>query len=57
MQELTAYAKEKIKEFPQLEEDIIDLVMLARDEIEDGGSEDHECEFAYGSIDELLSEV
>jgi hypothetical protein len=50
------YADEMIKKYPVLKNDIIDYVNLAIDEIEEGGSPDHEWELAYDSIKELVSE-
>lgn len=53
---LITYAKNRIKEFPQHQEEIIDLVDLARCEIDDGESEDHEVELAISDIDLLVGE-
>lgn len=51
---LKKFAIEKSKEYPELKEDIYDLVYLAEDEIEQGGSITHECELAHNSIVELI---
>ena len=54
--DLLEYAKGVIKDHPQLKQDVYELVELAQTEIEDGGSEIHECELAVGSIKELIEE-
>lgn len=54
LQELILYCKERAKEFPKLESDIIDLLVLAESEIEKGSSVAHECELAVNSIKELI---
>lgn len=48
---------ETIRKHPSLFEQITDLYFLCEDEIEQGGSEQHEIELCIGSIDELISEV
>jgi len=55
--ELRAYAREKARLYPAHAADIADLVELAIDEIETGGSELHECELAYHDIEELIKEA
>ena len=57
LQELKTYAEKMSAKYPQLDDEIRDLYFLAQDEIEDGGSEAHECELAVGSIDELIAEL
>lgn len=52
--DLVYYAKICIALEPEEQENIKDLVEMARDEIQDGGSEEHECELARDSIKELL---
>lgn len=52
---LTQYAKEVIKKYPNIKRGVIDFVEMAIDEIQDGGSEDHECDMAYDSIEDLIS--
>lgn len=53
---LKVYAINKIKEYPQLKEQISDFYYLAIDEINEGGSESHEVQLAINSIDELIKE-
>ena len=54
--ELVKYANEKMVQYPDLKLDIIGFVDLAEMEIEDGGSEDHECELALEDIKQLIKE-
>jgi len=54
LETLKTYCKEQIKAHPDLKDDIFDLYVMARDEINDGGSESHECELAYEDIKELI---
>jgi hypothetical protein len=44
-------------EHPQLSEEIKDLYYLALDEIEEGGSESHECELAYNDMLEVIKTI
>lgn len=44
-------------EHPQLSEEIKDLYYLALDEIEEGGSEFHECELAYNDMLEVIKTI
>lgn len=53
---LITYARNRIKEFPIFQEEIIDIVDLARCEIDDNGNVDHEVELAIGDIDQLVGE-
>lgn len=54
LEDLVAVVKDTIQKYPQLKDDVIDLYQLAKDEIEDGGSESHECELALRDINELV---
>jgi hypothetical protein len=54
--ELKKEAQRLIKEKPHLKEEIVDLYSLAVSEIEEGGSESHECELAYNDMLELEQE-
>jgi len=53
---LKVYAIAKIKEHPQLKEQISEFYYLALNEIEDGGSEANEVALAISSIDALIEE-
>ena len=53
---LKDYCLEKIKEYPNLENEIKDFFYWAQSEIEEGGSETHEVELAIQDIDYLIKE-
>jgi hypothetical protein len=54
MKELIKYAKELIVKYPDKKTEIIDFVQLCQDEIEQGGSVEHEIELCYSSLKELI---
>ena len=54
MKFLIEYAKTIIKQHPQHKSAIVDICTMARDEIEDGGSEAHEVELALSEIQDLI---
>ena len=54
LQQLRAKSIELAEQHPQYEDQIRDLFFLAQDEIEDGGSEDHECELAMSDMESLV---
>jgi hypothetical protein len=56
LQELRTSAQNFIKENPELAEEIKDFFSLASSEIEEGGSESHECDLAYNDMVELIKE-
>ena len=53
-----AQLKEKTKELitknPELKDDLMEFYYLAVSEIEEGGSESHECELAYSDMMDLI---
>jgi hypothetical protein len=51
--ELLGEARKAIAGFPEQRSKIIDLLSLAIDEIEDGGSPAHEYELFMGEIEEI----
>jgi hypothetical protein len=53
LQQLKTEAIRIIKAKPELKSEIQDLFSLAVSEIEEGGSESHECELAYNDMIEL----
>jgi hypothetical protein len=53
---LQQFCKKKIKEHPRLESEIYDFYELAVTEIEEGGSEVHECSLAIQDIEELIKD-
>ena len=56
IQTLKAEAIKIIKEIPDLEGEVKDLFELAMTEIEEGGSESHECQLATNDMEELVKE-
>jgi hypothetical protein len=54
--ELKSEVIKSINENPDLKSEILDFYYLAVSEIEEGGSESHECELAYNDIVELIKE-
>ena len=55
LESLKQFVRDCIKQKPDRADEIKDIFFLATDEIEDGGSEVHECRLAVGSINELLN--
>lgn len=55
LQELRKESLRLVKENPQLSNEIWDFYSLAVSEIEEGGSESHECDMAYNDIIELIN--
>ena len=55
LQTLKVYLKESITKHPQHKEEIVDLYSLCVSEIEEGGSEDHECDLCYRDVEELIN--
>lgn len=53
---LKQFCISKIHEYPMLKEEISDFFYLAQDEIQEGGSDVHECNLAVSSIDTLIRE-
>lgn len=51
---LKKYAKDFIDKYPQHKDKVNDFVQLCLDEIEEGGSIEHEIQLCIGSINELL---
>ena len=54
LQQLKVEALKIIKEKPELKSEIQDLYSLSISEIEEGGSEMHECQLAYNDMLELI---
>lgn len=53
-QQIIDYAKEAIATYPQFKEKILGILQLCLDEIEQGGSPQHEIELAINDIDQLI---
>jgi hypothetical protein len=56
MENLIAYVKEIAKKHPQVKEEVFDLLELCMDEIEEGGSKEHEIDLCRRDIDNILAE-
>jgi len=56
LHELKTYAVKMAKDNPTLKPEIYDFVQLAIDEIDEGGSEDHECNLAQRDIEFIVNE-
>jgi len=54
--QLKEYARGIISRNPELKDEVVNLLELAISEIDQGGSESHECGLAMNSMDELVSE-
>ena len=54
LQELRKESLRLVKQNAQLSNEIWDFYSLAVSEIEEGGSESHECNLAYNDIIELI---
>jgi len=54
--QLLQYVKEQITNHPKIKPDILSYYQLCLDEIEEGGSPEHERELCYNSIEELIKE-
>ena len=49
--------KDLISQYPAYSEELTDLYYLALDEIEDGGSEVHECNLAYNDMLDIINNI
>ena len=56
LKELKKYCVEIIQQHPHHEMEIRDFYDLAEMEVEDGGSENHECELAMSDIEDLVTQ-
>jgi len=52
--ELSTYTKGLTIKHPELKQKLIEFYVLACDEVEEGGSEPHECELAVSDMDYLI---
>tara|TARA_B110000879_G_scaffold35548_2_gene49051 strand:+ start:4307 stop:4486 length:180 start_codon:yes stop_codon:yes gene_type:complete len=55
--ELSTRTKALTIKYPVLKQELIELYILACDEVEEGGSETHECELAIADMNELIEEL
>ncbi len=54
LENLKAFIKEKIKQYPNLKEEIFDFYSLCLDEVEGGGSEMNEVELCINDVNSLI---
>jgi hypothetical protein len=56
LKDLRATAAELIEKHPQHRDEIVDFYHLAVSEVEEGGSEAHECSLAYNDMINITGE-
>ena len=56
LKELSIFTKGLVSEHPLIKNELVDLYILACDEVEEGGSEAHECSLAQSDMFELIKE-
>lgn len=56
MTQFKNFVQKSIEENSNLKSEIMDFYQLALDEIEEGGSKEHEIDLAINSIEELINE-
>lgn len=56
IKDLNIFAREMAGKYPNLKEEIYDLVQLCMDEIEEGGSLNNELSLCYNDILELINQ-
>ena len=55
LRDLYQYCQEVGEKYPSMANKIMGFYDLAQMEVEDGGSEDHECELAVSDINDLIN--
>ena len=55
LRDLYQYCQEVSDKYPTMASKIMGFYDLAQMEVEDGESEDHECELAVGDINDLIN--
>ena len=55
LRDLYQYYVEKSNQYPELSNEIDTFYDLAKMEVEDGGSVEHECELAISDIEDLIN--
>ncbi len=55
LRDLYQYCQEVSEKYPSMASKIMGFYDLAQMEVEDGESEDHECELAVGDINDLIN--
>jgi len=57
IKQLKEHAQGIIQNHPILKDEVVELFELAMTEIEEGGSESHECQLAINDMEELVNEM
>ena len=57
MKQLVEDLRKVIAKFPQLSEDVNGMYRLCKDEIEEGGSPDHEIDSCRQAVRDLIEEI
>lgn len=57
LRDLYQYCQEVGEKYSSMSSEIMGFYDLAQMEVEDGGSEDHECELAVSDIEDLINEL
>ena len=57
LRDLYQYCQEVGEKYPSMANKIMGFYDLDQMEVEDGGSEDHECELAVSDIEDLINEL
>ena len=57
IKQLKEHSQGIIQNHPILKDEVVELFELAMTEIEEGGSESHECQLAINDMDELVNEM
>ncbi len=55
LRDLYQYCQEVSEKYPSMADEIMGFYDLAQMEVEDGESEDHECELAVSDINDLIN--
>ena len=57
LEELKKRTQALSKAYPDYKEDFLDLYMLAVSEVEEGGSEQHECNLSYLDMLDIVKDI
>jgi hypothetical protein len=57
MENLLIDLRAVITKFPQLKDEVNSMFQLCKDEIEEGGSYEHEIQLCYGAVKDLIDDI
>ena len=57
LRDLHQYCQEVVEKYPSLGSEIMEFYALAQMEVEDGESEEHECELTVSDINDLINGI